>query len=240
MCHRNDAKRNDTSQNLHLSHNLISLSNRDKIQPILNEVPHFWSLIAASAGFDHENGLIVPIRVQKMQNELKINIVAWLQIVVLCIFSSIIYGIAHDLITAHFAVEYFTVYHPKVIESESPLAMAFLWGVIATWWMGAFFGTVIATVSRVGDNPTLGWRALCKPLAVVLGTCWGLSMSLGVATYIYLRYSQGGLAGANEYERRLSTVGVIHGASYLLTAAAGIGLSVWVTQKRTKLSHAHE
>ena len=59
----------------------------------------------------------------------------FVKIVLSTLFSAISYGIIHDMITAHFCVEYFTIGHPKIIESESPVLLALLWGVIATWWV---------------------------------------------------------------------------------------------------------
>lgn len=56
---------------------------------------------------------------------------------------SIAYGIAHDLVTAHIWVEYFTVHHAKIIESESPIAMALLWGFLATFWVGLIAGILM-------------------------------------------------------------------------------------------------
>lgn len=41
-------------------------------------------------------------------------------------------GLAIDLVTANVAVEYFTVHHPKVVDSESPWVMALVWGVGAS------------------------------------------------------------------------------------------------------------
>lgn len=54
-----------------------------------------------------------------------------LLIVLLCIGSAIGYGIAHDQITARVCVEYFTIGHPRVFDTESPTLLALGWGVIA-------------------------------------------------------------------------------------------------------------
>lgn len=45
-----------------------------------------------------------------------------------CIGIACALGIAVDLVTAHVAVEYFTVHHPKLIDRTDPLSMALLWG----------------------------------------------------------------------------------------------------------------
>jgi hypothetical protein len=63
------------------------------------------------------------------------------------------YGIAHDQVTAHLCVEYFTVAHVRVFPTESATLLAMGWGIIATWWMGAALGVIIAVAAmRVVAN----------------------------------------------------------------------------------------
>ena len=64
----------------------------------------------------------------------------FMAIVVLCIVSSVVYGIVHDQITARICVEYFTIGHPPVFETDDPTLLGLGWGVIATWWVGAGLG----------------------------------------------------------------------------------------------------
>lgn len=47
-----------------------------------------------------------------------------IKIILFGVFVAIVYGIAHDMVTAHVYVEYFTVYHMHVVDSESPVVMA--------------------------------------------------------------------------------------------------------------------
>lgn len=75
------------------------------------------------------------------------------RIVLYCTVASVIFGWAHDAVTANVWVDYFTVHHPKLVDSQSPWVMAFLWGVLATFWVGGFGGLMIACCSFVGALP---------------------------------------------------------------------------------------
>jgi hypothetical protein len=52
------------------------------------------------------------------------------KIILSTLFAAISYGIIHDMITAHLCVEYFTIGHPKIIESESPVILALFAGIV--------------------------------------------------------------------------------------------------------------
>src|SRR5438045_1972073 len=91
-----------------------------------------------------------------------------LKIVGLCVVGAIVYGIMHDMVTAHLCLPYFTVFHPDLFHTVNPWLLALGWGVMATWWMGLFFGILVAAAARSGQLPKLGWRSVVKPLGVVL------------------------------------------------------------------------
>lgn len=78
---------------------------------------------------------------------------AALRIVFYSILAAVGYGICHDLVTAHLCVEYFTVAHPFIFPSDSPLVMALIWGILATWWVGLILGIGLATAARAGARP---------------------------------------------------------------------------------------
>ena len=94
----------------------------------------------------------------------------FLMIVVLCIGLAIVYGIAHDLVTAHVCVEYFTIGHPRVIDSTAPVDLALTWGVLATWWVGLGLGLLLGLVCRVGRRPKIDWLGLLRPALALLAT----------------------------------------------------------------------
>ena len=92
----------------------------------------------------------------------------------LCIVSAVMYGIIHDQFTARICVEYFTVFHPPILSTDSPTLLAFGWGILATWWVGAFLGAPLALVARAGRWPTLTARDLAPwilRLMLVMACC---------------------------------------------------------------------
>lgn len=75
-----------------------------------------------------------------------------LKTILLCLFGAIAFGIVHDLVTANSCVEYFTIAHPKVIESQNPFLIALVWGVLATWWVGLILGILIVLFNAIGKH----------------------------------------------------------------------------------------
>lgn len=107
-----------------------------------------------------------------------------LKIVLLCLFAAITYGILQDQITARVCVEYFTIGHPPVFQSDDPTTLAFGWGVLATWWVGLLLGVPLALVARIGSRPRLDARDLVKPVAVLM-FCVGITALIaGLAGYL--------------------------------------------------------
>jgi hypothetical protein len=107
----------------------------------------------------------------------------FLAIIFLCTLAAIAYGILHDQITARICVEYFTIGHPKIIESTSPTLLAFAWGVIATWWFGAALGIPLACVARIGRPPRVEPRELIRPILILLAVMGTTSAIAGVIGY---------------------------------------------------------
>ena len=91
-----------------------------------------------------------------------------LRIVLLAIGASILYGIAHDLVTVHVCLEYFTVAHPPLFPTEDPVPLAIGWGVVATWWVGLLLGAVLAHAALRGPEPAVSAHALVRPIAKLL------------------------------------------------------------------------
>ena len=110
-----------------------------------------------------------------------------LKIVLTCIVAAIFYGILHDQFTARICLEYFTVFHPPIFNTQSPTLLALGWGIIATWWVGAILGFLLAIASRAGSRPKLPAAALLTPIAkllLIMGTSAALS---GFAGFILAR-----------------------------------------------------
>lgn len=82
--------------------------------------------------------------------------------ILLCLLGAITFGITHDLVTANICVEYFTIGHPKVIESQNPIFLALVWGVLATWWVGLILGLLIVCFNSIGKLPKIPFSKIRK------------------------------------------------------------------------------
>ena len=105
------------------------------------------------------------------------------KIVALSVLAAIVYGICHDQVTARVCVEYFTIGHASVFNTTSPTLLAFGWGVIASWWMGAFLGIPLAAASRIGAAPKLMASDLVRPVAILLIVMAICSLLAGLTGY---------------------------------------------------------
>src|SRR6516225_7936261 len=105
------------------------------------------------------------------------------KILLLATGAAVVYGILQDQVTARVCVAYFTVLHPPVFNTEDPTALAFGWGVLATWWVGVLLGVPLAAVARAGSRPKLTARDLVKPLLVVMACVGVIALLAGVAGY---------------------------------------------------------
>src|SRR6516164_4888266 len=88
----------------------------------------------------------------------------FLLIVCLCTVSAVAYGILHDQVTVRVCVEYFTIGHPPVFDTEDPTLLGFGWGIIATWWVGVILGIALALVARAGSRPVMKAANLVRPV----------------------------------------------------------------------------
>ena len=163
-------------------------------------------------------------------------------IILISIVLAIVYGIIHDLVTANICVEYFTIGHPKIIENESPITMAFLWGIIATWWAGLFIGLLLAFASQVGEWPKYAPLKLIQPILVLLSIMGISALIAGIVGGIL--FESGSIQIIPRYnavllpeKHRPFMIDLFaHSASYFVGFLGGIGLAIWVIIKRWKLS----
>src|ERR1700676_2919513 len=101
-----------------------------------------------------------------------------LKIALLCIVSAVVFGILHDQVTARVCVEYFTIGHPPVFDTDSPTLLALGWDVIATWWVGLLLGIPAALVSRLGSWPKYCAAALIRRVCGLLPVAMACAISL--------------------------------------------------------------
>ncbi len=148
------------------------------------------------------------------------------KILLFTIFASVIYGWLHDLVTAHVSPAYFLPpHHMIIIETESPLLLALIWGFVATWWMGAFFGFFLATAATLGKNP-LSFVQLKKPITFgLIGVLLLAYLILGVNILIHSPITP---------DSKLSAVLTTHNFSYAASAFLGGGLITWTIYQRKK------
>jgi len=111
-------------------------------------------------------------------------VVESVKIVFVCIAAAILYGIVHDQITARVCLEYFTVFHPPVFATQSPTLLAFGWGAIATWWLGAFLGVGLAIAARAGTKPRLPAVSVSRPVGKLLVIMAGFALLAGALGFV--------------------------------------------------------
>jgi hypothetical protein len=140
------------------------------------------------------------------------------QIVLATVAAAIGLGWAVDLITAHVAVEYFTVHHPRVIASDSPWVMAFYWGFAATWWAGLIAGVILAWANNHRAEPKSAWSVIRQVLIGAL-LAWLAMLLLLVAVYAFAgTIPVQSRRPSFESDRRLMAVAMAHQIEYVLAA----------------------
>ncbi len=157
----------------------------------------------------------------------------FLKIVGLAILAGIVYGIAHDQVTARVCVEYFTVFHPPVFHTQSPTLLAFGWGIIATWWVGAFLGVCLAISCRIGSSPRVSAADVVKPIGWLLLVMVVCALVAGCAGYFWgnvPEYLQGLLAPG--LQRRFLADWWAHSASYASGLLGGMVLCAVMLRRR--------
>src|SRR5215472_6170627 len=105
-------------------------------------------------------------------------------IILLSVLSAITYGIIHDQITARICVEYFTIGHPPIFNTESPTLLGFGWGIVATWWVGLMLGFPLACAARLGSSRALSAKELVKPISMLLGVMGFGAILAGLAGFV--------------------------------------------------------
>lgn len=161
------------------------------------------------------------------------------KIILLSIAAAVIYGIAHDQITARVCVEYFTIGHPNIFGTDSPTLLAFGWGFVATWWAGVLIGFPLAFTSRLGSYPKRSAGSLVVPIMKLLGVmacCAAVAglIGFGLASVgcVWLVDPMSQLVPREKHHYFLADLWA-HNASYLSGFIGGVVLSmkVWLSRK---------
>jgi len=166
--------------------------------------------------------------------------IEYVKIAFFSIFAACVYGIAHNLVTAHVCVEYFLPpIHPVIFPTNSPIILALIWGIIATWWVGLLLGILLAAVCRLGQRPKLTVMNIVSPALLLFVSLYAISMLLGVIGYVVGH--SGVLAWlvhcdiAPERHARFMFNVVAHDSAYLFGAIGGIVLMFHLWKKRRTL-----
>jgi hypothetical protein len=159
----------------------------------------------------------------------------FLKIVGGCIVAAVLYGVVHDQITARVYLPYFTVFHPPVFHTQSPTLQALGWGIIATWWMGAFLGFLLAMACRVGTPPKLGLGDMLRPIGLLLLVMAATAIVCGIAGFVWGSVPgemRGMLPPASE--RRFLADWWAHSASYACGFIGGLFVCALALEKRKR------
>lgn len=158
-----------------------------------------------------------------------------LAIVLLCVALAVAYGIVHDQVTARICVEYFTIGHAPIFGTDDPTLLGLGWGVVATWWVGAGLGVLLALAARWGRGPKRDARSLVRPIFALLAIMATAALAAGVCGYLLGRQGRVWLVEPiasrvpdERHARYLADLWA-HSASYLVGFAGGLVLiaRVW-------------
>ncbi len=125
-------------------------------------------------------------------------------------------GIAIDIVTANVAVEYFTVHHPRVVDSESPWVMALVWGVGASWWFGLIAAVLLWWVNQRRAEP-LPLNRILRMIPPALCAIWLTMMLVMGGVFAVSSTVPAEKRNAKfESDRRLMAVAIAHATEYVL------------------------
>ncbi len=152
-----------------------------------------------------------------------------------------LFGIAHDLVTAHVAVEYFTEHHVEVVPSQSPVVMALIWGVRATFVVGMLGAVLLLGANGLGRWPTLDFGRLRRALVRLVLVLYVLAMGVlfGILQFAPRPPLEDQDPGY-EADRRLIAVAFTHEFSYTGAAIGFVGLATWIVYQRNRMKWAQK
>ncbi len=163
-----------------------------------------------------------------------------LAIITLSVLAAVVYGILHDQVTARICLEYFTIGHPRLIDSESPTVLGLFWGVVATWWVGLPLGVGLAICARYGKRPKLAVSDLLQPVRRLLIGMFVVATLGGIVGFLTARAGLfqlvEPLASRVPADRHVAflTCGWAHSASYLAGMVGGVALWAKTWRRRGK------
>ncbi len=112
---------------------------------------------------------------------------AFVRIALLCVAAAVGYGIVQDQVTVRVCVEYFTVGHPPVFNTDSPTLLGLGWGFRATWWVGLILSVPLGLAARAGKRPPLDARDLVRPVLILMACVACVALASGILGYFLAR-----------------------------------------------------
>jgi hypothetical protein len=158
----------------------------------------------------------------------------FLGIVALGVIAAIVYGIIHDQITARICVEYFTIGHAPVFNSDDPTLLGLGWGVLATWWVGLLLGLPLAVMARIGNLPKRSAGSLVRPIVRLMAITAACAFASGIVGWLLARngtvFLMNDLHDRVPSEKHVAYLACLwaHSASYLVGFVCGLTLIVRV------------
>ena len=166
----------------------------------------------------------------------------WIYIVVMSVFACVAYGIIHDQITARICLEYFTVGHAPVFQTEDPTLLGLGWGILATWWVGVLLGIPLAIFARIGNRPKRSVASLIRPtsilivcVAIVATVAGAVGLVAASNNWISLHPNIAEQLPPEKHTPFLVDLW-IHNASYTAGFIGGLFMMAWVWWTRIKMS----
>ncbi|MEE8438889.1 MAG: hypothetical protein V3S07_04820 [Micropepsaceae bacterium] len=170
--------------------------------------------------------------------------IEFIKIVLFSVASAICYGILHDQVTAHLAVEYFTLAHPPVFRTQSPFLLAIGWGILATWWVGLPLATILGVVARSGRRRKLALSDVRPWILYLLGFMAFCALGAGIVGATLFTTGiipvPGGWGSVLPIEKHAAFTAAAwaHRASYLSGMLGGLFVIAYAFRKRLKSSRA--
>jgi hypothetical protein len=128
-----------------------------------------------------------------------------------------------DLVTANVAVAYFSVHHPRIIDTQNPWLLALIWGVAASWWFGLIGGILVATLNHFRAE-SLPPRHILRWVRIACVVLWCTMILILVATlaFAYFMVPLDKRPANFEHDARLVAVAMAHQFEYVLGGIAMI------------------
>jgi hypothetical protein len=170
----------------------------------------------------------------------------WIGIIGLSIAFCVVYGILHDQITARICVEFFTIGHPPVFQTQDPTMLGIGWGVIATWWVGAILGIPLSIAARFGRTPKRTVKQMILPMLILMLCSGVFAILLGFVGFFAAKngwvFLVGDMAERVPRDRHILFLTDLwaHSASYFSGFVGGIILIVRTWRTRTSLMNQNK